>query len=1069
MKRVLNKISACCLIALIGCCWSNAFAQTGGQTVTGTVTAMDTGETLPGVNVIVKNTTNGTVTDVNGTYRLSVSSGDVILVFSSIGYVTQEVAVSDRSEININMAEDVQNLEEVVIVGYGTQKKENLTGSVAAISGKDIADRPLPNVGAVLAGMSPNLNIGLSGGMAGEPGASRSFNIRGLGSITGNDDPLILVDGVQMDINNLDPQNIESISVLKDASAAAVYGARAPFGVILITTKKGTKGEGVQIQYNNNINIGTKLGIPHMENSLDYAAAFNQAAANAGGAPVYSDEQIERMEGWLNGTYPYEYDPAKPPSTIWEGRRTGNASHDWPHIYLKKYKVDVKHNVNISGGTDKTQYYVSMGLFDEGGFYSVGYDEYKRYDILANLNSEVNDWLSFGLSTKYAKSKTDFPEGITTVDRTYFFGNSMYLFAPNQPYHNIDGGLANPIMANIKDAGRIVDEEDDFVVTLRGELEPLKGWKTSASYSYNLTTSTNEANPKPVPIKLGSGDIGNVGKPGAAFISTFWQTPYTVFNALTSYEKTLGNHFVKLLGGYEQEERTYKYLYARADDLITSEVPSISTALGATTVDDIRWDWATQGVFGRLNYNFKEKYLFEFSARYNGSSRFAPDARWGFFPSASAGYTLSREAFWAPLEDYVNTFKVRASYGSLGNQTVGSTTLASQGANAYLYIPSVPIYNETPWIIGNQRPPYATTPGLISAGLTWETITTLNLGVDATFLRDRLELTFDWFDRKTSDMIGPAETLPYALGTSTPRANNAELQTRGFELMLKWRDRLSNNFSYHAQIAVGDAKSTILKYRNENGLINTWYEGKENGEIWGFVSDGLIQTDGEAMPDQSAIHPNWRAGDMKYQDLNGDGKITRGVQTLNDHGDLVVIGNSSPRYNVTAIGGFNWKGFDFYMHWAGIGKRDYSPHLENAFFWGLVTAWGNSALVEGSDWKDYWRPEGETGRFGPNTDAYFPKPYFSSETIKNKQVQSRYVLDAAYLRLKNLQIGYTIPAEISSKVFVKQARIFISGSNLLTITKFPKSMDPETTPVSYAVGAVYPISRSYSAGVNITF
>ncbi|HEU5145294.1 MAG TPA: SusC/RagA family protein, partial [Chryseosolibacter sp.] len=210
-------------------------------------------------------------------------------------------------------------------------------------------------------------------------------------------------------------------------------------------------------------------------------------------------------------------------------------------------------------------------------------------------------------------------------------------------------------------------------------------------------------------------------------------------------------------------------------------------------------------------------------------------------------------------------------------------------------------------------------------------------------------------------------------------------------------------------------------------------------------------------------------GDMKYQDLNGDGKITRGVQTLDDHGDLVVIGNSSPRYNITAIGGFNWKGFDFYMHWAGIGKRDYSPHVENAFFWGLVTAWGNSALVKGSDWKDYWRPEGETGRFGPNTDAYFPKPYFSSESLKNKQVQSRYLLDAAYLRLKNLQIGYTIPTEISSKVFVKQARIFISGSNLLTITKFPKSMDPETTPVSYNVGAVYPISRSYSAGVNITF
>ena len=1029
------------------------------QKVTGKVTNTS-GALLPGVTVLVKGSSTGTITDANGNYSLPNISENATLQFSFVGMKAQEVKVGTQTAIDVVLVDETLGLDEVVVVGYGTQKKMNLTGSVAAISSVEIENRPQPSVAGVLRGVSPNLNIQLSG-WGGEPGATLNWNIRGLGSISGDDSPLILVDGVEMNINNLDPGNIESVSVLKDASASAIYGSRAPFGVVLITTKRGKKGEAVHVQYNNNIVFSTPLGIAHMENSVIFATAYNQAAANAGSPPVFAAEQVQRMEGWLAGTYTTEYDPANPPNSIWSGRRVGNASYDWPHEYMKDLKIDQKHNISISGGSDKTQYYMSLGYYDEGGFYSVGYDDYKRYDALANITSEVNKWLRFDLSTKMSNSQTDYPLGITTVERRYFFQN-LYLFGPNQPKYNINGSSANAMLRSIESSGRDKTTINDFLVTVKTEIEPVKGWKTNASLSYNTSELNNTVNPKPIPVELGNGKTGNVGKPAAAYETSFSHSPYTLLNVMTSYEKTLGNHYFKALAGYEQEEKFYSWLYARGDKLITEEVPSISTALGTKTVDDTKYDWATQGVFGRLNYNFKEKYLLEFSARYNGSSRFDPESRWGFFPSASAGYQISKENFWAAVKPYVNRLKIRGSYGSLGNQNVAS----------YLYIPSVPIINETPWIIGGERPPYAQTPDLISEGLTWERVTTLNLGVDAGFLNNRLDLIFDWFDRNTSDMFGPQVTLPYTLGTGTPTANNAELKTTGFELVLTWNDRISSDFSYNARINLGNSKSTILNYRNESGWIDWWYNGKEVGEIWGFVSDGIIQTEGEKMADQSEIYPTWEPGDMKYKDLNGDGKVTYGAGTLDDHGDLTVIGNSSPRYNIGIAGGFNWKGFDFDMHWQGLFKRDYYPIDNDVTFWGLCGDWGNSAVLKGAPVLDYWRPADETNIFGPNTDSYFARPIFSwEETYKNKVTQTRFLQNAAYLRLKHIQVGYTIPTRLSNKVLIQKARIYISGENLLTIKKFPESMDPEQTiGAGYtSTGAFYPISKSFSIGVNLTF
>ena len=1015
---------------------------------------------LSGVNVLIKGANRGGITDSKGTVKLNANEKDFI-VASYTGYSEVEELVGNRISISIVLSPRTSSLNEVVVVGYSTQKKANLTGAVASVSGDVLANKPLPNVGEVLRGVSPNLNINL-GAYGAEPGSSLSFNIRGVGSISGNSAPLILVDGVEMDINNLDPGTIESVSVLKDASSSAIYGSRAPFGVILITTKKGKKSERVSIQYNNNMIVGKSIGIPHMENSLVFATAYNQAAINAGSAPQYADEQMERIKGFIEGTYTSEYDPNNPTASVFEGRRKGNANYDWPHILFSDYKFDQRHNISVSGGGDKTQYYVSLGYFDQNGFYGVGYDEYKRYDLLANLSTQVASWLKFNISTKYANTNTDYPIGITTVERRYI-GNSLFAFGPIQPRYNINGSEANPLMRYLESSGRDKTAENNLLLTLGTEIEPVKGWKTNFSYNYNITNVNQGKVSLPVWVELGNGNFGNIGKPNSAYESTLSNTTYALANLVTSYEKKLGANYFKVLVGYEQEVTNFSSLYGRRENLISEQVPSISTALGESTVQDIKYDWATQGYFGRINYNFREKYLLELSARYNGSSRFAADSRWGFFPSASAGYQLSSEPFWKPIKHLVNTLKIRASYGSLGNQNVAN----------YLYIPTITVNAETPWIIGNERPSYASTPSIISQNLTWETITMANFGVDASFLENRLSLTFDAFNRKTTNMFGPQATLPYTLGASTPTANNASLSTKGFELMLGWQDNIGAEFSYNVQFNIGDNRSKILEYRNESGFIDDWYNGKKIGEIWGYVTDGLIQSATDKMSDQTAIYPSWGPGDMKYTDLSGDGKITEGTRTLNDHGDLVVIGNATPRFNIGIAGGFNYKGFDFYMNWSGNLKQDYLPGFYVNSFWGLTNTWSNSAVFKGSPVLDYWRPKDETNIFGPNTDAYFPKPYFSNETFKNRLSQSKYVLNAAYLRLRNIQLGYTLPGSISKRAVIQKIRVFVSGGNLITIKNLPKNIDPEQTIMGVQGynnnGSFYPMAANFTFGVNVTF
>ncbi|MBY5958682.1 SusC/RagA family TonB-linked outer membrane protein [Membranicola marinus] len=1031
--------------------------------VEGSVTD-ESGEPLIGVNVLVKGTNKGTSTDFDGRFTLEDIDENAVLLVSYVGYQSKEVAVNGRANIDIKLMSDAQMLEELVVVGYGTQKKENLTGSVDVVGSERLENRSAGNVADLIKGASPNLNISMNF-RGGEPGATSGWNIRGMGSIHGNASPLILVDGVEMNINNVDPESIESVSILKDASASAIYGSRAPFGVILITTKTGGTNKDFQIQYSNNLSMASPMKVPSFIDALTWSTAYNQANANAGLNPVYSEEQVGRIRGYIDGTFPHEYDPENPIDNIWAGRRNGNANNDWPQIMMKDHAFNQKHNVNVSGGNEKNQYYFSGGFTDQNGMYEHGYDFYKRYNFLTNFSSQLTDWLSFHTSVKYANGKTDYPLGETTVGREHFF-REILMFAPMMPFYNINGTVQSPLVRLMQDSGRDKTETSDFFLTLGGEIEPIEGWKTKFSYNNNKITGRNAVNPHPVWVELGTGEFGNIGKPSSTFTSVFSENTYTLINALTSYETSLGGHFFKAMVGYEQEEKLYHNLNATGSQLITDEVPSISTSLGEKTVDDRSYHWATQGVFGRLNYNFDEKYLFEFSARYNGSSRFAKESRWGFFPSASVGYNISKEPFWAGIEPYVNSLKIRSSYGSLGNQNVSN----------YLYLSTIPVSSELNWILDQERPAYSRAPGLISDDLTWETITTFNFGLDVGVFENKLQLVFDWYDRVTTDMLGPSESLPYLLGASTPRSNNAEMATRGFELVLNWTQQTSSSFSYNASFSIGDNRSKIRKYKNDKGLIGTWYDNKDVGEIWGFETDGIIQSEDEIIPDQSKYYSSWGPGDMKYKDLNGDGILDDGSRTLDDHGDLVVIGNSTARYNIGLTGGINWKNLDFQMFWQGIGKRDYYPHVNSTLFWGMTRSWASSGLYKNSPALDYWRPADESNSLGPNTNAYFPKPYFTSETNKNRLTQSKYVLNAAYLRLKNLQIGYSIPSEFMSRLFLQKARIYVSGENLLTFSKLPDIFDPETAIASdpsyggyLTSGVIYPMTRTLSLGVNITF
>lgn len=1014
-----------------------------------------TGETVIGASVVVKGTTNGTITGLDGDFSLSGVTKGSILVVSFVGYQNTEVKWNGQP-LTIVLKEDTKVLDEVVVVGYGTQKKANLSGAVAAVDGKVLQDRPITNIGQGLQGVVPNLNITMNNG--GAPGATSSFNIRGNTSLNGGS-PLVLVDNVQMDANLVNPDDIESISVLKDAASASIYGARAAYGVILITTKKGKKSDKPTVSLSATGYWQSPALTFHNVNSMQYLTMMDEAYQNDGGSGHYFKSQVyQYAEDYFNGKYdsPVFFDTAY---DTYKYGYCGNTDW-WDELY--KTSFSQIYTANISGGNDRTTYYASVSMNDQGGILKAGDDKYNKYNANVNISSNITKWLN--VSAKIAHTYTDelHPTGGTTaMNSTAYSGLSSYSgmmkgdLSPLMPVKHPDGHYAgqgsytNPV-AIMEQGGNAQYKQNDLWMTGAVKITPIKGLVINADYTWNFygkSSNQHVQNFYDYTAVPGTENYYPWTNPSSVTVTNN-DDYYNAFNAFAEYTFSLKEkHNFKIMVGYNQENKHKKYHYAGRKNLIDSSNPSLNLAYGDMAMNGSETHWSVNGFFARINYDYKGKYLLELNGRYDGSSKFPHGDRYAFFPSASVAWRVSEEKFWEPIRGWFDNFKLRASYGSLGNQALDESRYGN-----FPYLATYGINTKYGALLNGTRPVAVSVPGLVSASFTWETVNQIDFGFDASFFGGRLNTSFDWYRRNTKDMLTAGQALPAVLGTSVPQENAADMKTVGWEVSLEWNDRLSNGFGYHIKGVLSDYQASITKFSNPTKLLGTHYVGEKLNEIWGYVSNGLFQSDEDAKAaDQSYLSGgSWGAGDVKYEDLNNDGKIDIGKNTLDDSGDRKIIGNSTPRYSYGITAGFDYKGFDFEMFWQGIGKRDY--WLGGSQFWGFTDEWCTPLTSS----LDYWTED--------NRDAYFPRLHHYGVNGGNHQVSTRYLQNAAYLRLKNVVLGYTIPRSITEKVKISRLRVFVQGENLLTFTPLIDSYDPETLN-----NMTYPINKKISVGLNLTF
>lgn len=1014
-----------------------------------------TGETVIGASVVVKGTTNGTITGLDGDFSLSGVTKGSILVVSFVGYQNTEVKWNGQP-LTIVLKEDTKVLDEVVVVGYGTQKKANLSGAVAAVDGKVLQDRPITNIGQGLQGVVPNLNITMNNG--GAPGATSSFNIRGNTSLNGGS-PLVLVDNVQMDANLVNPDDIESISVLKDAASASIYGARAAYGVILITTKKGKKSDKPTVSLSATGYWRSPALTFHNVNSMQYLTMMDEAYQNDGGSGHYFKSQVyQYAEDYFNGKYdsPVFFDTAY---DTYKYGYCGNTDW-WDELY--KTSFSQIYTANISGGNDRTTYYASVSMNDQGGILKAGDDKYNKYNANVNISSNITKWLN--VSAKIAHTYTDelHPTGGTTaMNSTAYSGLSSYSgmmkgdLSPLMPVKHPDGHYAgqgsytNPV-AIMEQGGNAQYKQNDLWMTGAVKITPIKGLVINADYTWNFygkSSNQHVQNFYDYTAVPGTENYYPWTNPSSVTVTNN-DDYYNAFNAFAEYTFSLKEkHNFKVMVGYNQENKHKKYHYAGRKNLIDSSNPSLNLAYGDMAMNGSETHWSVNGFFARINYDYKGKYLLELNGRYDGSSKFPHGDRYAFFPSASVAWRVSEEKFWEPIRGWFDNFKLRASYGSLGNQALDESRYGN-----FPYLATYGINTKYGALLNGTRPVAVSVPGLVSASFTWETVNQIDFGFDASFFGGRLNTSFDWYRRNTKDMLTAGQALPAVLGTSVPQENAADMKTVGWEVSLEWNDRLSNGFGYHIKGVLSDYQASITKFSNPTKLLGTHYVGEKLNEIWGYVSNGLFQSDEDAKAaDQSYLSGgSWGAGDVKYEDLNNDGKIDIGKNTLDDSGDRKIIGNSTPRYSYGITAGFDYKGFDFEMFWQGIGKRDY--WLGGSQFWGFTDEWCTPLTSS----LDYWTED--------NRDAYFPRLHHYGVNGGNHQVSTRYLQNAAYLRLKNVVLGYTIPRSITEKVKISRLRVFVQGENLLTFTPLIDSYDPETLN-----NMTYPINKKISVGLNLTF
>lgn len=1010
---------------------------------------------IAGVNVIVKGTTNGVITDFDGKFILSnVNEGD-ILQFSFIGYTTKEIKISKVRNLNVTMSDDVEVLDEVVVVGYGSQKKVNLTGSVGQVDSKVLESRPITSTTSALQGTIPNLQIT---NQSGEPGQSAQLNVRGTTSINGGG-PLVLVDGVEMSLDLVNPSDIANVTVLKDAAASAIYGVRAAYGVILVSTKGASSETKTRISYSGNFSFAKPSLLPEfVESTSEYAEWINKACFDGNQNPRYSQDFLDAIKA-------YEADPINNPEyAVVKGNLEYYGHSNLAKVLLKNSMPSQRHNLNISGGSEKTKFFSSIGFYNQRGLYREGQDSFKRLNTRFTVDNQTTKWLKFGTKVLYNYSTQDKPYVYDNKDiweRVVYNSPSDFIRPwvkdPRYPeYDKFDGMYTDfSSLSLLKNGGRDMYDSHDLWITASGDVKILKGWNAHIDFNYNLNYKKASEHSRKI-LGFDSNFNESYGRTAESYYKMYnYHKNYYSLNAYTDYENTFADkHYLKVMIGYNQEFTKYSSFTAKRWDMLNENMPSLSLASGNHQTTQDGYEWALRGAFFRVNYIFNDRYLFEVNGRYDGTSRFPSDHRFVFLPSFSGAWRISEESFMSSTRGWLDNLKVRLTYGELGNQLLSA---GGWGGNTkyYPYIPFMSSSNAKNWIFGDEHATYINPGNLVSNSLTWEKVKTVNVGVDMTLFSQRFDFSFDYYQRTTSDMLVKA-SYPDVLGTQAPPENSAELKTKGWELSLKWHDRIGKDFTYDLGFVLSDSQAEITKYDNPTGNIDTWYVGKKVGDIWGYETEGIFQSEDEiaAHPNQSAIkNVVWGPGDVKYKNLNGDDVINDGTRTLENHGDLKVIGNTTPRFQYGITGSLTYKNYYLNFFMQGIGKRDAwlggSEH-----FWPAATEYYNA-----QKWhiRESWTPE--------NRDAYFPIPRVKDG--RNHEVQTRYLQNAAYFRMKNITIGWNLPKQWISKVFLSNASIYVSGENLFEATKIKGAYDPE------AVGGngkmLYPFMRTYSFGINLTF
>lgn len=1039
------------------------------------------GKPLPGVNVKEKGTMNVVAADRNGSFSITIKDEKAILVFSLVGYTSQVITVGRQQSLKITMLPSVSNLNDLVVVGYGVQKKVNMTGAVSQVNGKIFQDKPVANIAQSLQGVVPNLNITFSDG---HPGSGGTFNIRGTASINGGGEPLILVDGAPGNINMINPSDVESISVLKDAASSAIYGARGAFGVILVTTKQA-KAQHLTINYNVNYGIQkqtTRTDFITDGFTMDSLVDVSFARHNGSSYTKYTDADYAELKK--------RQTDKSLPSVVVQNRNGvdqyvyyGNT--DWYHWLYQNSQPSISLNLSISGGSDKVTFLISGRAFRQEGMYQdyLNTDVYHSYNFRAKINAKVSDWLSVYSNTQFSTNDYTWPGYGINSNFFNFAVHAMASYVPQNP----DGTYTYKTNLNSYDIGNGIfadlqhgkthggNRNYDFSNTVGFNINALKNLVFTGNYTFELNPYSSYQRRTVIPYSIFPGKVSYLGNDQLTQ-NNHLDNQHTV-NLYGTYSQDFNKHHVKLMTGFNQEVRTYTFNSGMVQNLLSEDLNQLDLGTGLEQAGGNSSRWALLGFFGRANYDFDNKYLIEFNGRYDGTSRFRPENRFGFFPSVSGGWRISQEDFFKPLRNVISEFKLRASYGTLGNQDVGSGA-----SNLYPYIPVINT-GLSNWISNGTQTQTLNSPSPVSPDFTWEKSATVDWGADVNFFKNQLQVSYDFYKRKTTDMLVNGKTLPAVFGAGSPKQNAGDLETKGFDLSVQWNSRTKlagKDFSYNIGVVLSDFKSTITKFDNPANQLSNYYVGQQIGEIWGYTIGGYFKTDAEAQSykvNQTAVNKQilgspgeWKllhAGDIRYVDLNGDGVIDNGQNTLLSHGDMRVIGNSLPRYSYGIIGGVSWNQIDLSFAFQGIGKQNWFPGSDAGMFWGPYSRPYFSFIPKDLP-SQMWSPS--------NPDAYFPllrgyEAYSGGGELHT--TNDKYLQNLAYIRLKNLTIGYSLSKRLVDRIKLQKVRFYFSGQNLLTFTKLKnKYIDPEQVASGSADdtnGNNYPFFKNYAFGIDITF